>query len=365
MKIINGNFRYGLMFLILLFVISVMAPQMASSQCLKMRVSMMPFQQLSLADIDLEHFESKTLLFTLYIQNDTCISVNVQLDVSLRITLADGTQFPEPVTFNTLPFEVPLGGRVITNLMIGKNSEIRSREFNLPADIKEKVQNVALATGKFPAGRYEFDFKLSNEQYEVNVEPKPDPIEIKNPSRVELFSPRDGETTNEFPLFEFFHEGNKGVITIAEKLPDQSREDAIIKEPPMDEQPLTKDQNSFFYSGGRPLEQGKTYVWRVVSKILEVGGTENEISSSIGLFTVSSSTQGNLDPQKLPADPILKILEDHLGNQYSAIFEQIHKDGFKTSGQYILNGTLISRGELMKIINELRKLDNNIEVSFE
>lgn len=363
MKIINGKFRYRLMFLCLIFVISMMAPQLASSQCLNMRVSMAPFQQLSIADIDLEHFESRTLLFTLYIQNDTCDSVSVQLDVSLRITLADGTRFPEPVIFNTLPFDVPIGGKVITNLMIGKDSGIKSKEFILPVDIKEKVQNIALATGKFPAGRYEFDFKLSNEQYTVNVEP--DPIELKNPSRVELYSPRDGELTNEFPLFEFFHEGDKAVITIAEKSQDQSREDAITQEPPMNEVQLIKDQNSFLYSGGRPLEQGKTYVWRVVSKILEIGGTENEISSPISLFTVSSSTQENLTPQKLPADPILRILEDHFGDRYSAIFEQIRKDGFNTSGQYILNGTAISRGELIKIINELRKLDDSIEVSFE
>ncbi len=344
----------------------MVAPQTLSSQCLTMRVSMSPFQQLSPANIDLEHFETKTLLFTLFIGNDTCGSVSVQLDISLKITLADGTRLPEPVTFTTLPFDVPTGGKVITNLMIGKNSEIKSKKFEPPADVREKVLNVALATGKFPAGRYEFDFKLSNEQGEYVIPVNPiEPIDLKNPSRVELHSPRDGETTNEFPFFEFFHEGRTGIITIAEKLPGQSREDAIMQDPPMNEKPIMENQNSFLYSGGRPLEQGKSYVWRVVSKIREVNGIENEISSPISLFSVSSSTQENLSSQKLTVDPILKILEENLGNQHSAIFDQIRKNNFITSGQYMLNGTVISRGELMKIINELKKIDENIEVSFE
>ncbi len=356
----NGHNLYFYYFLFLaLITLNVLPSAFAISQCkLSMTVSYAPVQQLSIADVDFENFESRNLLFTLSIKNDTTVTISAILQIKLSIKLADQTLLPDPgLTFTSKEFEVPVEGLIITNLEIGKNTKIKTSEYNLENEVKNKVQDVALATGKFPAGIYIFNIILTP----INcgkVVSEPVILTIQNPSRVELRSPRDGEVTNEFPLFEFFSDCNKVELTVAKKSSDQSREEAISHEPPMDRKDLI-GQNSFLYSGGRPLEQGKTYVWKVVGKILGPGGTEIEVPSPIGLFKVSSSEQAG------PEDALLKILEEMFGSRYPAIFEQIHNGDFNLTGMNTLNGAVISRGDLLRLLNELRQINDNVELSFE
>jgi hypothetical protein len=183
-------------------------------------------------------------------------------------------------------------------------------------------------------------------------------ILLQNPSRVDLRSPRDGEVTNEFPLFEYYQEGGRAELTVAEKSPDQSREDAIARKPAMLDVELT-GQNSFLYAGGRPLQDGKTYVWRVVSKVLSTGGTDLEISSPIGEFTVSASGQGTTD------DALLDQLEQLLGSRYHDLFAQIRQGGFKLTGNFTLNNSTLTQSQLLDLLNQLRELGDTAEVTFE
>jgi hypothetical protein len=313
-----------------------------------------PVQQLTIADIDFDHFESATLLFTVRL-GPSAGGDTVRLHIVLNINLANGSTYPNAADFTSKGFFVPQAGATYTNLDIGRS--IQRQDFTLDSRAKEDVQDVALATGKFPAGKYTFQIAIiCSDNIPLNG-PSID-IVLLNSSRVDLLSPREGETTNEFPLFEFFHDGNKAVLTVAEINPDQSREDAISHEPPMVETELL-GQNSFLYSGGRPLEFGKTYAWKVVSKTAGPGGTEVEVSSPIRLFTVSSS------PQIRSEDFILTYLKDTYGNRYPKIFQDIDKDNYILTGTYLLNGSTYSKEDLLKLLNELRSTSDSIELSFE
>lgn len=326
---------------------------------LSMQVSSVPVQQLGLADVDVVNFESRALLFTVHIMNIHGTNVDsAQLRVTLNIRLADGTSFPTAVEFTTEPFPVPPGGKTVTNLDIGKTKEIKTGPISYDENAKARVQNIALATGSFPAGTYVFHISLS--QLSPLCDAGDEEIEyvLQNPSRVELQQPADGAATNEFPFFEFYHDANRATLTVAELQPGQSREDAITRKPPMLEVEL-RGQHSFIYSGGRPLEQAKTYVWQVVSKVLVSGGTDNTISSPIWSFTVSNSAGGTAH------DAILNQLEEIFGSRYPSIFEQIHRGGFGLTGKYRGDDSPLSQAELLNLLNELRQFSDSAELTFE
>ena len=323
-----------------------------------------PVQQLSISDIDFEHFQSRTLMFTISMKSYSIIPVNAILDLKLDIQLADGPPLPSPsVHFKTKPFEIPRspgpgipGERTITNLDIGQTVQIDG-SVDISQEARDRIEHVALSTGKFPSGKYDLTLSVTRQDCSISIDDRV-PYLIQNVSRVELRSPRDGETTNEYPLFEFFSDGSKSQLTVAEKAPDQTREEAISRKPPMLDLELN-DQNSFLYSGGRPLEQGKTYVWQVVSKSLVAGGTNVEVASAVGLFTVSNAVRGTAE------DAILNQVEEMLGSRYAAVFEQIRKSGLTLTGTYSNNSTPLSQSELLNLLNELRQIADSIDLTLE
>lgn len=347
---------YFLAILTGLIALEIFCTTSAPAQCQpSMTVSHTNVDELSPAEIDFEHFESRASLFTITIAN-TC-SLHVVLRGSIEIFLADGTLSGNAGMFTTRPFPVDPPGKTISNMDLGRNGAV-STVFSFDDNAKQRLQDVSLSTGKFPAGQYTIHLQL----LDASLDPIGNPVDIRfdlrNISRVELRSPRDGEATNEFPLFEFYQDGDHAVLTVAEKSPDQSREDAISRKPPMVEVDLT-GPNSFLYAGGRPLEDGKTYVWKVVGKKRGTGGVENEVSSTIGLFTVSASGGGGVN------DAILNQLEEILGPRYSSIFTQIRAGGFHLTGTYGLNGSTLTQSELLNLLNKLREIADGAELSFE
>ncbi len=330
----------------------------ARAQCpITLGVSYTPAQQLSVADIDFAHFESRSLLFTMNISNTGGTTAYANLDIDLQATLASSGPIHDHLMFVSKTFGIPAGGSVITNLNLGRGGGIKDSMFIFPQEMKDKVQDVALGTGKFPAGTYTFTLKLNPQGCGI-VTTEPIVFIIENASRVELRSPRDGETVNQFPLLEFYQDGRSAILTVSEKSGAQSREDAIDRRPPMLEVELN-GVNSFLYAGGRPLESGKEYVWRVVEKQLGAGGTFASVTSPIGLFRVSADASANAD------DAILAALEEMLGPRYSALFTQLRNGGYKLSGHYDLNGTALSQSDLLTLINELRAIADGIDLSLE
>ncbi len=338
------------------------SPALAQGCQLGLNVTYTPVQQLSIADIDFEHFQSRSLLFTVSITNNGLIPATARLRGTMRVRLSNGQYNGTALTFLSESFSVPLEGRVVTNLQLGNNSDIKMDEFDFDDAAKTNVQDVALSTGKFPAGLYTLKILLEEVACPV-VEDKDIELDLRNPSRIELRSPRDGETTSEFPLFEFFSDEYPVVLTVAEFESGQSRSDALSRKPAMLEVELT-GQSSFLYSGGRPLEQEKQYVWNVKHSTFGTGGSQNVVMSPIGLFTVSN----------LPPDPeagsavtgaIISRLKEIFGERYPGIFEQIENGNFKISGSFSLNQTPQTEAQLLQLLNDLQEISDSVDLTFE
>ncbi len=76
-------------------------------------------------------------------------------------------------------------------------------------------------------------------------------------------------------------------------------------------------ERSFLYSGGRPLEQGKSYVWRVQTLTTIAGGGTVDLSSPVRSFTVSEG--GTY------FDALLARLEMMYGSRYPDVFRAIRE----------------------------------------
>jgi hypothetical protein len=330
----------------------------ATGQCPQITVSSTAAQYFMIGDIDFQHFPTNTLLFTVTMFSQD--SVQATLAISVDIKFMDGSgSFPNAVTYTSLPFWIPKGGRTVTNLNLGYNAtDIKTDQFNFEDNVKQKIKDVYLGSGFFPAGIYTFHIKVTPLLGSCPSDDKIVVFVIQNLTRIDLRSPRDGETTNEFPLFEFSFDGNQSEIIVAELTPDQSPEDAIARTPAMTDQ-LLVGQNSYLYAGGRPLENGKTYVWRVVGKIQGPNGTSSDIPSEIRKFSVSTT------PFVGSVDEIIRQLEEIFGARYHDLFEQLKNDSFASDGTVTLNGQPVVPGELFNLLNLLREQSETAEVSVE
>lgn len=343
--------------LLMLCMCGALLPASAAAQgpCTNMTSTTVSVHQLSAVEFDMQHFQSTTLLFTLSITNGCGAVVHGRLNGYLDVMLADGSQFEPAAQFSTNFFAIPTTGMVITNLDLSRT--IRTAvDYNNAA--KTRLQDVAASSGKLPAGDYDFHVELLDSNLTIIGGPVEMKFHLDNSNYVDLRSPRDGENTNNFPLFEFYQDGNRATLTVAELTPGRSRADAIVQQPSM----LTVDlngQNTYVYSGGRPLENGKSYVWQVVGKTAGAGG-DIETPSPIYLFTVSNSGAGTV------GDPILLQLEDIFGKKYPDLFKSIHDGQMGLTGENeTLNGTTINRSDLIKLIDQLRDLVDSAELSIE
>jgi hypothetical protein len=331
----------------------LMMHAIANGQC-RVEVSHTPAQQLSLADVDFQHFQGNTLLFTIFIPGPVG-PPDPTLTIDVSVKFANGSSVSNAVHYVSQPFSVTASGRTITNLNLGRNGDIKTNIFDFDEGVKQRLQDASLGTGNFPAGVYTFNFNISQTSCQ---QPPPFYLVLENNTRIELRSPRDGETTGSFPMFEFYYDGDRTELIVGEKNPDQSRDDAIAHVPPMLDVDLGA-QNSFIYSGGRPLEDGKTYVWRVIGKVRGENGQDIDVPSQIGMFTVSNSEGSSLN------DILLSQLEEIFGKRYPGIFQQIHQQGFTFTGNNTLDGTIATPADLMNLLNQLREQSDSAELGFE
>ncbi|MBI5475887.1 MAG: hypothetical protein HY964_04045 [Ignavibacteriales bacterium] len=352
-------------FIIGILILSFNAKSQSQPCPLSLSVSYADIQQLTISDVDFEHFESRTLLFTLRIKNDSTSPVTAKLTLTVNIKLASGKIFDPAYKFSHDNLIVNPGTLTLTNMDLNRAEyRLNSEELGNKDEVKTNVQDVAMATGKFPTGRYSFFFTLENTRC-GEISSPPGELKLENPTRVELFSPSDGETTSPFPLFEFFQDGLKADLTVAELKTDQSREDAIMNQPAMNKIEIS-GTNSYLYSGGRPLEDGKSYVWKVVSKISGPAGSIIEVPSPIGVFHVSNKPQIDLgtEAEDKSVDKVLKKLEEMFSQQYPELIAQLKRSkySFSTAVQDDLS---LSKEELLKMLDELQSSGVNINLSVE
>lgn len=332
----------------------LLASTAAAQTCPTLNISYVPVHQLSVSDIDFEHFASRALLYTMVIGNASGSDISVQLQIGIDVNLADGSSYLKAVDYLSQPFLVHPGGRTITNIEIGQGAlDVKTESYSYNSEARDRLQDISLGTGQFPAGRYTFNFSLNNCVSRTIV------LILQNSSQVALRSPQEGESTNQFPLFEFYQEGGDVQLIVAELRSGQSREDAIARQPAMLDVRL-QGQNSFFYSGGRSLEVNKTYAWQVISRELIAGGAVAEVKSAIRSFNVSSVSSGESFD-----DALLRQLEEILGPRYQNVFDQIRNGRYAVTGKFSNNSFQISPGELLNLLNLLRASSDTAELTFE
>jgi hypothetical protein len=320
---------------------------------LSIHVTTAPIQQLSPAQLDFENFQSSVLLFTININypgQHRVKLVNNQIFATLKngitVTMLEGAGF------NSDAFDVK-DQKSITNFMLGKAGNIKMHDFKITNEARKKIIEPALATGKFPAGIYRFEINaVDDSNNAVQGDDNPELI-LENPSQIELRLPRDGEITNEFPIFEWTYDGQEVELTINEKPPTMSGEEAISRLPYVFQNKFTST-NSFQYPPGgvRPLQKGKTYVWRVVGKVKAAGGDQS-VESPLAQFKVED------DLQIIKHSELLDRLEKILGGNWKKVSDKF-KD-LDAAGNFYLDKKPLSNTELEEILNFLELNSGNIE----
>lgn len=348
-------------FLLLLF----FAFPRSYSQPLRIDVAHVPLTQISFADIDFKFSKSTNLIFLINIDNRQSDSTySVKLKGQINAKFLDSREIPDAVVFLSSPFDIPPGVKTITNIDISQGGAIKTEEFEINPEFEKRTRD-ALSANQLPPGKYTIALSLvaaQNSNIPLSAQDVVT-LDIQNPSRVELRLPFNGETTNQFPLFEFFYEGSRAKILVAEKSRNQTNEEAIERRPLMWEREVRQwGSNAINYNDdgkGRLLEDGKTYVWQIQSESPSPGGGVSVIKSQIWNFNVSSSAQQTFEIS------IMNQIEEILRKKYPAILNQIRREGFTLTNKYTLNGKSISEVELLNFLYQIPELAEPYEVIFE
>lgn len=319
-------------------------------------ISYANIQQLSPSQIDFQNLKSSVWLFTIKIVDPTPPPDGriVHLDsCKIIVVLRNGKTINllEEPGFGSEPFEL-LGHKTITNLDFG--NEIRIKNFKLSEEGRKNIIEPALASGKFPSGNYIFKIGVYETETQSG-EQKDVELNLESFSQIELRYPRDEEITNEFPLFEWYFDGTDVEITINEKQGGVSREEAINRFPVLYRNTISGGQSSFQYPsyGVRPLEKGRTYVWRIVGKVKGLG-SEQLIFSPIYQFRVEDQTTTE------QIDVLMEKIQEILKTKWKSIADELKKENMQTLGNFYIDGEKISAHELQEIIDFLLENPDNI-----
>jgi hypothetical protein len=350
---IKKSFMRTTIWLVSFFLLAIGQPSF--SQQLSVDVSYSPATSLTIGDLDFKAFGSNHWLFTFNITYPGN-HPNMQMTGELNVVLSDGTPISNPaMTLITDPFDVN-NQRTVTNLDIGKSSDIKTQSFDYNSDAKDKIQKLALGTGKLPAGTYTFHMVITDLDAPAQSVAKDIVLNLENLSRMDLIMPQDGmDVPTPFPLFQWQYDGPDVQLSVYEKKQrHHSREEAASGVPQLQVRTGTPEfpsgSKSFQYpaTGARPLDPGKTYVWKVVGLTGGSGGSEQQIPSEIWEFTVTNANgHGGNDTTGLNEG--LGFLNG-LGED---ILRQLLNGDLTPTGVMYLDGQSISVHEGKALLNNL------------
>jgi hypothetical protein len=310
-------------------------------------------EQATVSDIDFIRSTTPKWLFTidLNVQPQGNPTADVYLEIRGDIALTNGRSGQDVIYMKTKPFLLD-PARTLTNLDL-RNPELKDLYvFDENKLAALGIKGIALSGALLPAGVYTLHVTVStilNGRPTGDVSTADIVYVFRNPSRVELLFPLDGDrAVSPFPLFQWLYDGPSSWLAIYEKLPgQQSPEEAVSGVPVLE---TTVDGTVFQYpSGGvRSLQPGKTYVWRVAGRALSAGGGSEDVQSSLRSFTVSRN--GGVSS----LSSLLDELEQALGPRYESVFDRIREEGLTSTGSIQLNGMTITTEQLRQLIEEIR-----------
>lgn len=231
----------------------------------------------------------------------------------------------------------------------------------------DDFQNKVLASGKIPRGDYLLILTLSNDNWTPSSKSVRQPLNIINPSTVQLITPgvKVGSGApeviqTEFPVYQFNSDATEFTVYIYEKLPHHTSIDDVISSsnPVLEYQTNSPVFTYNNFAGGnpitaQPLQTGSTYFWFVDAEFMTTSGLES-IRSEVWQFKIvepgSGNNQGNLGN-------LMQQLQQLLGPNASQVLNEL--SGFNLDKIYF-NGSELSMQELMQVIDDYQ--NENIEI---
>ncbi len=340
-------------------------------------------------DLGFTGFGSVPNIFTITLQNNGTQPVRVQIHFYMRLnqaTIADAysNEFMlPPGTFSFTSSELNTG-----SVNIG-GTQVEVQNYNISFDQIENLENQILATGRLPAGQYEFFVELIPiDDSGSPLPPIPDPnnndniMTITNPTTLEPLYPGTRVTQNTllevptpFPYFMWQSDAYLFNLFVFEKYPsDESVQDVLSHEPVLHiegypnqiyQYPTDPSPQEYFDNNGnrvgqsvviRMLEPGKIYYW-YVQAIIFTGSGQQTLDSDVYQFKVADTEQSSINSQM-----ILNYLQQILGRRYEEVMQQL--TNFSPTGNILLNGTPVEIDALMNLINKLNQNKATIENVF-
>ncbi len=317
------------------------------------------YNQIYVADLDLKHVQSTGVLFTASLQSLVSTPIQVKLMLTVNVTLANGNSYPDIADVTTNPFWLqPAQMKVITNIdLSGENPPLSVETSHYNTDQVNELKNVALATGKAPAGMYEFVLQCMDVNNNQISQPARGTIVVTNPSQIELALPiNQGNITTLFPHFQWSSNVDTVVLSVYEKLPSQMSPEDVVSGVPFLQVTVpnssSPSRGSFNYPpsgpGVRLLQDGKTYYWyvEIPSSATRGGGIRSDIWS----FTIGGQNTtvsgGDINEQLTIA--LKQFLS---GTEYRNLASRIDM----ATGQATYDGSSIGAQEIMDILRNMEK----------
>lgn len=346
-----------------MLVTSYSAMAQAPGNLVSLTLSVPQTNQIYVADLNMQHIKSAGVLFSATLTSLSSTPIQVKLRMTINVTLADGESYPDIADATTEPFTLrPAQTKVITNVdLSGDNPTIAVEDSHYDPDKVEKLRDVSLATGKAPAGVYQFILVCLNENNVEISRPEYGRIAVTNPSRIELALPIDeGNVSTLFPHFQWLSNVDTVMLAVYEKLPSQQTPEDVVSGVPFLRVTVPNSTSpgsgSFNYPpsgpGVRPLEEGRTYYWYV--EVPSSSSRGSGIRSDIWSFTVGGMDSaaftgtGVANINSMATETLKRFLS---GTSYQNLIARI---GLLT-GQATYDGSAISTQELIEILNSIKK----------
>ncbi|MCL5021468.1 MAG: hypothetical protein M1339_07420 [Bacteroidetes bacterium] len=316
------------------------------------------YNQLYAAELDIQNVNSPGILFTVLLTPTPAVtsSINVRLQVSVDVTLS-GQSPMNIATATTTPIALTAGQtRTVTNVDIsGSNPAIPLENWSFNAANFNAIKNIALATGKMPAGVYTVNVSI--------LVPNSSPVSqtgqivVTNPSRTDLVLPMNQTTiSSPFPRFQWAASTDSVVLRVfQQQYPQQNPEEVVSANGSSYEMLDQGVVGSYFQyppsgPGVRPLQNGMTYFWYIE---IPVSSTEGQgLRSDIWSFTVGTTSDTSSIASHGPNDAATQALINLLtGTQYQGTLSQVKI----LTGNATYDGKSLGTGALIDTLRNIRK----------
>lgn len=339
------------------FLFLLVRPTDAQQNLVNITLILPQYNQIYAADLDIEHAKNAGVLFTVTLQSMSDVALKVRLSLTVNLFLAGQQPFPNFVTAQSNPFTMqPHETKTFTNVDLASDSypiTLDKNHYHYDEAEFDQIKNVALATGKVPAGVYEFDLDCIDAK---TLQPASTGIQkgqivVTNPSHVDLVLPMNGENvTTLFPHFQWSANVDSVTLSIYQKLPNQQSPQDVVSGVPFLQQVVVGSSFNYPPSGAgvRPLENDKTYYWLI--DITPSSTRGSGIRSDIWNFTIggAGAAGGSLTGDDGATRALTNLLT---GTQYQDLLNQISA----LTGTASYDGTSLTFQDLMDILQNMDK----------